>query len=197
MTDADQLREQAHDILRDQRFHERRTPAPFRGVLRWIGDRLEPVLGPVSEWFVDAWADETTRVIFVAAVVLVVAALTQLVIRRRTARAVRDGSARVRRRGADPAALEREAAQAEAAGLFDLAVRLRFRAGVLRLQISGRVPRGASTATRGIGRLLDSRDFDVLGDRFDAVAYGGVPATQQDAREAKDRWQRVLVESSS
>ena len=69
----------------------------------------------------------------------------------------------------DPRELERVADDAERAGDYALALRLRFQAGVMRLQMNGRIRRGRTTTTRAIGRQLRLREFDDLGRTFDAV----------------------------
>jgi hypothetical protein len=197
VTDSAQLRERAQEILSQQRFHARKSPAPFRGVFRWLGDRLAPVLDPVQRFFARLFENTAAQVTLVIIVVLVVVVISRLAIRRRAATALGDGGRRARRGRDDPAALEREAERAEADGDFEHAIRLRFRAGVLRLQLAGRVQRGDTTATRAIGRQLNSHLFDAIGDTFDAVAYGGNPATERDARSTRESWTRVLSESSS
>ena len=41
--DPDSARADVRDILDDRRFRSDPAPRPFRGPLRWLGDRLEPV----------------------------------------------------------------------------------------------------------------------------------------------------------
>ena len=50
--DAAQARAHAREILKQRRFRGSRVPRPFAGVLRWLGDRLQPVAD-----FVDDLAD--------------------------------------------------------------------------------------------------------------------------------------------
>lgn len=200
MTDAAELRERAHEILSEQRFHERKSPAPLRGVFRWLGDRLAPALEPIGRfyaWVVDLLDDTITRVVFVSIVVLMVVLISRAVIRRRSAVALRGGAKRTRGQKVDPAELERDANRAEGTGDFERAIRLRFRAGVIRLQLAGRVRSGDTMATRAIGAHLQSADFDALGETFDAVAYGGAPADDHDARASREAWERVLSEAPS
>ncbi len=203
MTDSAGLRDTAREILSQDRFHSRRTPGPFRGVLRGLGDVLEPVgrlVAPVGRFlgrFGWLWENVATRVVLVVVVAAVVGALSLVVIRRRSAVGLTRGASRHGGARDDPAALERQADEAEARGDYGAGVRLRFRAGVIRLQDSGRVRRGRTTATRAIGRQLGSDAFDHLGEKFDEVAYGGRAATPDDAATARHAWKRVLSESSS
>lgn len=203
MIDSDALRETARAILSEDRFRARETPAPFRGVLRWLGDVLAPigrVLAPVGDFlgsFGWLWENVWARVFVLAGVAAIVAALSLVVIRRRSAIAVTRGSSSHGGEREDPFQLERRAEEAEARGDYETGVRLRFQAGVLRLQNTGRVRRGRTSATRAIGRQLHSDVFDGLGATFDEVAYGGRAATPADADAARNAWKRVLSESSS
>lgn len=203
MTDSAELRDKARDILSEDRFRVRHTPGPFRGVLRWLADVLAPIgrlLAPVGRFFGRfgwLWENTVARVMLVVVVVAVVAALSQVVIRRRRVAAVVRGGGRRDAKAEDPSRLERAAEEAEARGDYAAGVRLRFQAGVIRLQDAGRVRRGRTTATRAIGRQLRSDVFDDLGATFDEVAYGGRAATPDDAATARDAWKRVLAEASS
>ena len=208
MTDAEVLRQRAHNILSERRFHGRKTPGPFRGVLRWLGDRLSPiwspvarflarVFAPVARFLAELWSHAPTRIALLGGVLLFAVLLSLLVIRRRTATAVvrelhGDGIT-----SDDPRVLERAADDAERAGDYAAALRLRFRAGVIRLQHDGRIRRGRTTTTRAIGRQLRQREFDALGDTFDAVAYGGAAASAEDASAAREQWRHVLETKAS
>jgi len=101
-----------------------------------------------------------------------------------------------RGRLADPAALERDAVAAEAAGEFATAVRLRFAAGLLRLDAAQAIRLRPSLTTGQVGRALGSERFDALAETFDEVAYGGRPADPADAEAAREAWPRVLQEAA-
>ena len=190
MADAAEAREQAREILGQRRYEEADVPRPFRDPLSWLGGRLEDLgvwLGdrvdgldgalPGGSWVV--W------VLLAAVVAGGTVLLARAVVRRRSRMADEREEARVAR-VLEPRELEREADDAERDGAFDRAVRLRFRAGVMRL----RVAEGATTRT--IAADLRSEAFDALGEDFDAVAYGGRPATGRDAETARERWREVL-----
>ncbi len=201
MTDADQLQDQAREILKGARFHERRTPGPFAGLFRRLGDWLDPLLGPIGRFLGrifrligDWWAEPLARVVLIVLVVGSAALLAWLVIRRRTAVSLGGGGRGSKTAEEDPGTLERAADEAERAGRYADAVRLRFQAGVVRLQRDGKVRRGRSTPTRAIGRQLRIDEFDRIGRTFDAVAYGHRDASADDAAEAKHGWGRVLEE---
>lgn len=201
VTDANELQRKAEEILSQSRFHERRTPSPFRGLIRQLGDWLDPLLGPIGRFFgrifeaIARWWDQPVVPVIVVIVVIGLAvAVCVWLINRRGAVAIGGGS-KHEATSDDPAVLERAADQAEAAGHYPEAVRLRFRAGVLRLQNDGRIRRGRSTPTRAIGRQLKIQEFDRLGRTFDEVAYGHREASAADAADSKRDWQRVLAEA--
>ena len=95
----------------------------------------------------------------------------------------------------DPHQLERAAERAERDGDWELAVRLRFRAGLLRLDRRRVLVYRPSLTTGEVARATGSRSFAEIGDRFDAIVYGGRPAEQEDAEAAKRGWAAVLTEA--
>jgi hypothetical protein len=201
-TDPDQLREQAHHILRGRKFRGTRTPAPFRGALKAIGrffDRLlSPVGGPIGRFLVRVWATWLGRFLIGAVILTIVLLVTLALAKRRSVRAV--AGRRGRGRGIedeDPDALEREADQAERDGDLDRALRLRFLAGLARLHRAGAVRLPRTITTGAVGRQLQSPVFDDLGRTFDAVAYGRRPVTTDDVAAARQGWPRVLAGSGS
>jgi hypothetical protein len=184
-------RDAARDILSDRRFRSEPAPRPLRGVLDWIGDRLRPVvewigrvLGHVPGW---VWLG-----LAFAAVLAIVARVVVGGNRRRvTTAGSRDGKA-ARDRPEDPAALERAADEAERAGNLERALRLRFRAGLLRLGARGAIRYRPSVTTGEVRRALGSETFDELAGTFEAVAYGGQPAAPPDIDAARREWPHVL-----
>ncbi|MDP1794533.1 MAG: hypothetical protein Q8K63_10410 [Acidimicrobiales bacterium] len=199
MSNADDLQRKAEEILSENRFHQRRTPGPFRGVFRWLGDRFDPILGPIGRFFTrifeiigDWWAEPLARIVLIVAVIGFAVLVSRLLVRRSAV--ALGGGRRADDESDDPAELERAADRAQARGDYPEAVRLRFQAGVLGLQRNGKIRRGRSTPTRAIGRQLKLAEFDRLGRTFDEVAYGNRPASAADAEESKRDWERVLVE---
>ena len=66
-------------------------------------------------------------------------------------------------------------------------MRLRFRAGLLRLDRRRVIVYRPSLTTGEVARAIGSPAFAEVGDRFDAIAYGGRPAEQEDAEAAQAR----------
>jgi hypothetical protein len=204
--DADTARRQAAEILSQDRFHEPEVPRPLKGVFDWIGERLEPVTRPIGaaisdfmEWARDVvpGADAGLWVVL-AAFVLVASALVaaNLGARRARLRAFEGGLAGTGRRE-DPAVLERAAAEAERRGDLEGAVRLRFRAGLLRLAGVDLIEWHPSLTSGRVASAVRSPTFDELAASFDAIVYGGRSAHASDVDLARTKWPRVLEEVRS
>jgi uncharacterized protein DUF4129 len=192
--DPDAARRDAKAILDQRRFRPTRVPRPFAGVLRWMGRQLEPV----GRFFHPVWDFFNTRVGIAVLVVLVVASavgIALLIASRRGAGAPSVSGRRASRgRPEDPDALDRAADDAERGGDYDTAVRLRFRAGLLRLDALGAIRLAPSLTAGQAARRLHLDDFDVLARDFDAVAYGARHVDVDAARAARTGWSRVLDE---
>lgn len=185
-TDA-AAREEARRILADDRFHEKDLPRPFARPLDWLGDRLEALVGHVPGGAAVGW-------LVLSALVLALALAVALVLARSRAPAslVRDGRPSVSA-PPDPALLEREADEAERAGELERALRLRFRAGVLRLAERRVVEDPASVTSGELVRRLRSPDFARAAAAFDEVVYGRRAPTADDTRLSRAAWQAVLA----
>ncbi len=132
----------------------------------------------------------------IALFVLVVAALvTRQLARRRVEVEARGVGRRARGRSEDPAALERLADEAERRGDLEVAIRLRFRAGLLRLGRARALPLRPSLRTREARRALRSSRFDRLARDFDEVVYGGRSPSAADVEVARTEWPQVVAEA--
>jgi hypothetical protein len=194
-TPADARRDAA-GILDGRRFRKSRVPRPLQGVLRRMGSWLEPISGPVGR----AWermGDVFGLQLAVVAVVLGVAFLTSLRLIRRHAPSAVDRRRAGGRGGhaLDADRLEREAVDAERAGDLDHAVRLRFVAGLVRLDRAGVLAYQPSLTTGQLRRRLRSGSFADLAVAFDEIAYGGRRAGAPDVEAARQGWPRVLQEA--
>lgn len=190
--DPEDARRTARDIVRSRRYQPEDVPRPLEGVLRWIGDRLRPITD-----FLDGVVDFFSEGVGLVLLVVIIAALVTLValylVRR--ARAPVDGERRRRAAGArreDPDALEREASEAERAGDLDRALRLRFRAGLLRLDRVGAITFRPSLTSGQVTRAVPLPELDELARTFEGVAYGGRPARPPDLDAARTGWPRVV-----
>ena len=130
---AAEQRRQARDVLAERRFHGAELPRPFTGPLAWLGDRVQPVADWINDRGVGVPGGPLLLWTLLAAGVLLAAAtVTSTTITRRALAIERARKAALPATD-DPRALEREAERAERDGDWERAVRLRFRAGLLRL----------------------------------------------------------------
>lgn len=193
-SDATAARRAAASILRQGRFHPPSVPRPLHGLLHAIGTGLDGLGNDIS-----TIVDDVGRVIpggsAVAWVLLGLIVVGAVVIVARRGRFISEpgvGSRAVLGPAERPEELEREAEAAERDGRFADAVRLRFRAGLVRLADRDARLSVRFTPNAAVGRIVNSPDFDGLTERFDEITYGAAPATEQDARDAQERWNVVL-----
>jgi hypothetical protein len=189
---AGDARADAREIVAQRRFRGTRVEGPFRGLLDRIGRALEPLGDLVPR--LDRALPGGPAVVWTL-LALAVAGLGWLIggrtIRRRAAlagAAGRDGGARAETAGE----LERRAEEAERRGAHEEALRLRFRAGLLRLDARGAIDYRPSLQTHEVSRALGSDAFDRLAAGFDDVVYGERPAGADDVAAARRDWETVL-----
>jgi hypothetical protein len=198
--DPDAARRVAEDILADARYHPRRGPRPLAGFFERLG---ELIVDPVIRFFrsIGGGLPDIGSLPWLAlAAGVVIAALVV---------AVRLSSGRGRQRfasqglfgddehGLGPDELERRADESERRGDLDAALRLRFLAGLARLDDAGVVRLRPGLTNTAVSRTLRSRDFDGLANDFDEVAYGGRPATTDDVTTARSTWPAVVATARS
>ena len=186
--DAATARRQAEQILSERRFHRHDVPRPFRGVLDAMSKLFEPIVRAIGNLFGEP------AIGIPLAVLLVLGAL--LLVRRSVQQRAWEGLLDARERGPrplDPARLEREADEAERQGDLERAIRLRFRAGLLRLDRAKAIALEPSTTSGEVSRTLRSRDFEDVAASFDAVVYGRRPARGEDVELSRAGWTRVLA----
>jgi len=189
-------RSDAEDVLDGRRFQPSRVPRPLKGILSTIGRWLEPVGEPLGRLWGRVADSLGAQLALVAVVFVVAAAVSVRLIGRRSPRALaRSRAIGVDAEGLDPDELEREAASAEAAGDLERAVRLRFVAGVLRLDRAGAIDYRSSMTSGQLASMLRSAPFAELAATFDEIAYGGRRAEESDVQTARTTWPRVLAEA--
>lgn len=194
--DPDAARDRARDIV--DGFRPKDPPRPFRGALDWIGDRFEQLgrlLRSPFRWLFETAGDGLGWLIVGAAFAAVVAMIASSV-RHGTLRRVMhrtSAAARSARTRTSPEDLEAAAVEAAARGEFDVAVRLRFEAGLQRLDRDARaIVYTSSIATSEVRQLIEQPTFDQLADRFERVAYRQDPAAASDDVDARRDWPHVV-----
>jgi uncharacterized protein DUF4129 len=198
--DPDAARRAAEDILADPRYHPRRGPRPFAGFFERLGELF---VDPIIRFFrsigdvlpsvgTPAWIVLAAAVVIAAAVVAVRLSSGRGRQHFASRRVVGDDED-----GLGPDDLERRADEAELRGELDAALRLRFRAGLARLDDAGVVRLRPGLTNAAVSRALRSREFDGLAGDFDEVAYGGRPATTADVTTARSIWPAVVATAQS
>jgi hypothetical protein len=193
-------RRDAAQVLAQRRFRAAHEPQPLRGVLRWIGDRARPVLEPIGRAARSVgrslFGNDSSRIATLVVLAGLVIWAAVVLSRRRGAAAVRSGQAR--RLGGralpDPAELERQAVDAEAAGDLERALRLRFQAGLIRLHLLGVLEAPVDGPNGQLAGTLGSEEFDDLAHTFDEVVYGRREPVEGDVAAARREWPKVLEE---
>jgi hypothetical protein len=189
-----EARAAARQILARPEFRPRRPPRPLHGVLRWIGERFRPIGDAVDS----VTASKALAAAVVVVVLVLVSVVTTVVINRRAGAAIAAGTDRGdRRRPERPAELERRAEDAERTGDLELALRLRFRAGLLRLDEAGALRYRPSLTTGAVLRSVPSDRLRALAGSIEEVVYGGRPAAAEDVAAAREGWPAVLAEVRS
>ena len=189
-----QAREQARHILSERRFRGTSLPRPLHDFFSWLADRLHFVTR-AWDWLAAELGGAAVLWTIVGLIVLLVAtALGSRLAARRAEVEARGIGRRDRGRREDPAELERLADEAERRGDLEVALRLRFRAGLLRLGRARALPLRPSLRTREARRALRNPRFDQLARDFDEVVYGRRAPRPEDVAAARSEWPQVLAE---
>jgi hypothetical protein len=186
----------ARAILAEGRFHQPPVPRPLHGALTAIGTAMRAPFDALDDAVVALGALFPGGVVGVWGVLaIIVLGSAWLLARRRSRTALAGGSGaraggrEVRERASE---LDRAAETAELSGRLADAVRLRFRAGLMRLEERGTIATAGSTPTSDVSRILSSSRFDGLARRFDEIAYGGSQPVAADVDAARLEWPLVL-----
>jgi hypothetical protein len=201
---SNDARRQAAHILSQPPFVTKpsRIPDPLAGVLHAIDRAYDDTLGKLLSWLgrhLSSAAHHVFGRFTWLALVLIAIAIGVFIgvqlVRRRT-RLSRPGPVPNlgTPAGEDVAMLEAAADAAEARGDAEEAVRLRFRAGLTRLESAGLIASRLVTTTGQAREAVKNPTFDALAERHEAIAYAGQAASPADAGSARERWPRVIAE---
>lgn len=191
----EEIEEAVADELAEPKY---RLGAPWwTRLIEW----LEQAWVRIVEWMTtasDYVGGPLIMAILVGAVVLAVTALATFNLGKRRARRVDE---RIRReheaaRGLDPVALEQAAESAQARGDHAEALRLLFRAALIRMDRLGVIDLLPGTTSGTVASSLNSAEFDRVAARFDSVVYGGKPASADDVTLVRQMTRSLLQEVS-
>jgi len=189
-----QAREEARRILAERRFRGTSLPRPFHGALAWLARHLHFVARAWDWLAAQVGGADVLWGILGAAVLAIALFVASRLASRRIVFESDEAIRLARARDEDPAALERLADEAERRGDLEVAVRLRFRAGLLRLARANALPRRPSLRTDEARGTLRSSRFDRLARDFDEIVYGRRPPQPDDLAAARSEWPQVLEE---
>ena len=190
MTDPGAAREQARDILAERRFQDHGLPDPFRDVLDRVAGWIESFLGLFDGLGLPGGRPVVWLLLALIAGFAAFAVAGRMTSRRRAGAPARAAASALARE--DPDALERRAREAAARGDHELALRLGFRAGVVRLHRRGWIDAEESLSTGQVARAVGAPGFDRTAARFDEVVYGRRPAAAEDVEAARAAWEEAL-----
>ena len=192
-----QARQEARHILAERRFRGTTLPRPFHGILSWLARHLHFTLRGWNWLALRLGGQDVLWAILAVLVLTIVVFVARRLAGRRTEVEARDGARRGHGRSEDPGELEQLADAAERRGDLEVALRLRFRAGLLRLGRARALPLRPSLPTREMRRTLRSARFDQLARDFDEVVYGRRPPSAADVVAARSEWPLVVEEARS
>ncbi len=194
---AGEARREAHDVLAQARFEHDSGDGD-------VVDAIEELVRPIRDFLDGASPDGDLSLGiplgFFVAVLVAAAALAAVAASRAVQRRLEVGRWHGRREGAvrspagDLKIVERAASEAEARGDFALAIRLRFRAGLIRLAERGAIRLRPSLTVRQAAGEVRSPTLDRLAVHFESVAYGGRSASADDVTSTRHAWSDLLEE---
>lgn len=187
----------AREVLAGEQYGQTQSRGVFDWIgdqLRWVGRRIEQLVDELDDLLPGGvavpWAVLGGLVLLLAAVATVASSRGLEVAGARGGRAGGVGDI-----AADAAALDAAALAAERDGDLNLALRLRFAAGLRRLGDREVIALRPSLTVNDVRRRVRSPSFDVVAATFEDVAYGEKAATAADVGEARETWPRVLEET--
>ncbi len=197
--DATEISERAQDILSDPKYAGdtptllERILGPVYDWLEWLIAFVIEMVTRIFEWLSRAITTDVMTLVGPLLVLLTVV-LAAFILARRRARDIqrRETIERILELGADPVELEALARAAAEAGDFSEAIRLRFVAGLLRLDAEGRIVFYPGLPNGAIANELGEPTFERLASQFDEVVYGRAQAEAADAQRAALEWADLL-----
>ncbi len=195
--DADELREIAERILAERAYAES-EPSVLSRIFDWLAELFDIDIPSPETGALDAGGAGLVG-LRTALIVMVILALVgwgaSYVIRQRTSLRPADHEAPISEAGWTVNEMERRASAAAKRGDFAEALRLRFEAGLVRLEKRGTLSRHTTRTSGQVGEAVRLREFDQVADVFDAVIYGGRPAASEDDAFSASAWPVIVAQA--
>ena len=200
--DPNAARDAAREILRGREFRPAGSPKPLEGVVTWIGDRLNGIAEGIGDFFSGLfkplfellpgnWGVTLGIALCVGIAAFVIWLVSRNVVRAPNVAATASNGAAP---DTDPKDLEAAAQRAERDEQFELAIRLRYRAGLIRLDHARVIELQPWNTAALLTRKVASPRFDRITDTFEAITYGGRAATGTQANTVRAEWSTLLTE---
>ncbi|MCL4449027.1 MAG: hypothetical protein M1483_04660 [Actinobacteria bacterium] len=198
------VRKTAQTILKEPQFRSHTPPRPLHGLLSTIGHWLDFKLPSFPHPFgSNIFSNMLWTMLILAVISAVILGFAIVLTHRLTSKAVRvkrleDKTPTIPAKTdyLNPDELLRQAILAENSSQFNEAVKLRFKAGIVRLEKDGYVTNTLTTTTEDISETIASPTFNYLAKTFNEIAYANKTADIQDMLEARSGWVMVLKEVS-
>jgi hypothetical protein len=199
---ADDARRLVVDILDDPRFTSRQS----ENILNRIGRALSGYVQRAINWFnrtVLGVGEDSTggRFLFwtiITLIILIGAAFvaSRLAKRRSASLAIERSTGRKEQEAESPEALELRAAAALERRQHEEAIRLYYRAGLIRLGRRGAIEYEPSLTSGEVADMIRLAVFDHIAQTFDGVAYGRRTSDADQVTAARADWEKLLAGGS-
>ncbi len=189
-------------ILNGPQFHPPQPPRPFAGILNFFSRYIHKYLSPIIHWISNSIYGPLNRslngymypsiLVVVAFFVIIIAAI---IIHRRPSTGKKLFKASdAELPDVDPETLDALAEKAHFNQDYKLSIRLRFKAGLTRLEKQGLIINQQSQTLLQLSGEIPSNTFSALANDLTLIVYGNEPATESLSNFSKLNWPNVLVE---
>jgi hypothetical protein len=198
----EEAQEKARKILEEDRFRgdggppPGRAPQPFKAPLSWLGDQLRKVFEPLGRLFARIGNGGPIGWILLVGLIGVLVVIIAKWWARRTVNSKKDSTKKVKlsKRIAE---LEQAAKDAAEAGRYAEAIRLRFQAGLLRLEDDGRVTKVERKPNADVVAAVPAQSLRPLANLHDRLAYSEDDASKDDLDRAVVAIDSVIAEAAN
>lgn len=189
-------------ILNGPQFHPPQPPRPFAGILNFFSRYIHKYLGPIINWIKNSIYGPLDRslngymypaiLVVVAFFVIIIAAI--IIHRRPSTGKKLFKESEIELPNVDPETLDALAEKAHLDQDYKLSIRLRFKAGLTRLEKRGLIINQQSQTLLQLSEEIPSNTFRTLANDLTLIVYGNECATESLSNFSKLNWPSVLAE---